>query len=147
MSCTHSHTPTNSPPLSWASALDLLTVSALRSRVGWTPARNNKLGMYSLIFRVLVATPPQYRRNGTAYAAGASMLSVRGVFACMRSVRVQNACGVRWAWRITAGLCHAFPYCCYSNATCALIANPPNSAQLGASPTTHPIYIRVRAIV
>jgi len=27
----------------------------------------------------------------------------------MRSVRVRHACGVRWAWRITAGLCHAFP--------------------------------------
>jgi len=27
----------------------------------------------------------------------------RGVFADMRSV-----CGVRWAWRITAGLCHTF---------------------------------------
>jgi len=39
---THSHTPTNSPPLCWASALDLLTVSALGSRVGWTPARNNE---------------------------------------------------------------------------------------------------------
>jgi len=26
------------------------------------------------------------------------------VFACMRS-----ACGVRWAWQTTAGLCHAFP--------------------------------------
>jgi len=33
----------------------------------------------------------------------------RGEFAGMRSVRVRHACGVRWAWRITAGLCHAFP--------------------------------------
>jgi len=32
-------------------------------------------------------------------------------------------------------------------ATRALIANPPNSAQLGASPTTPSSYIRVRAIV
>jgi len=40
----------------------------------------------------------------TLHAAGASMLSLaRGVFAGMRS-----ACGVRWAWRTTAGLCHAF---------------------------------------
>jgi len=22
---------------------------------------------------------------------------------------VRTACGVRWAWQITAGLCHAFP--------------------------------------
>jgi len=39
-----------------------------------------------------------------AHAAGSSMLALaRGVFSGMRS-----ACGVRWAWRITAGLCHAF---------------------------------------
>jgi len=38
MSCIHSHTPTISPPLSWASALDLQTVFALESRVGWTRA-------------------------------------------------------------------------------------------------------------
>jgi len=24
-------------------------------------------------------------------------------------VRVGTACGMQWAWRITAGLCHAFP--------------------------------------
>jgi len=66
--------------------------------------------MYSLTFRVCVTTPPQYKRNGTAHAAGASMLSpARGVFAGMRSVLVRHACGVWWAWRITAGLCHAFP--------------------------------------
>jgi len=62
--------------------------------------------MYSPTFRVRVTTPPQYGRNGTAHAAGASMLSpARGVFAGMRS-----ACApcVRSAWRITAGLCHAF---------------------------------------
>ena len=35
--------------------------------------------------------------------------------------------------------------CCHSNATRALFANPPNSAQLGASPTTTASYIRVRA--
>ena len=60
--------------------------------------------MYSLTFRVCVRTPPQYGQNGMANAAGASILSrVRGIFAGLRS-----ACGVRWAWRITAGLCHAF---------------------------------------
>jgi len=36
--------------------------------------------------------------------AGASISSLaRGVFAGLRS-----ECGVRWAWRATAGLCHAF---------------------------------------
>jgi len=60
--------------------------------------------MYSLTFLVHVTTPPQYGRNGMAHAAGASMLApARGVFAGMCSVW---HC-MRWAWRITAGLCHA----------------------------------------
>jgi len=62
--------------------------------------------MYWLTFRVRVTTrtPLQYGWNGTAHAAGASILSpARGVFTGMRSVRVRRA------WRITAGLCHAFP--------------------------------------
>jgi len=47
----------------------------------------------------------QYGRNGMVHAAGASILSLaRGVFAGIRS-----ACGMWWAWRITAGLRHAFP--------------------------------------
>jgi len=91
--------------------------------------------MYSITFRVRVTTPPQYGRNGTAHAGDASILSpATGVFAGMRSVRVRHACGVRWAWRITAGLCHAFPSCCHSDATRTPIANPPNSAQLGGIP-------------
>jgi len=50
--------------------------------------------MHSLKFRVRVTTLPQYGRNGTAHAAGASILSLaRGVFAGMRSVRVRHACG------------------------------------------------------
>jgi len=53
-------------------------------------------------------------------------------------VRVRHACGVRWAWRITVGLCHTFPWCCHSNATRAPIANPPNSAQLGGIPQPLP---------
>jgi len=67
--------------------------------------------MYSLTFRVRVTTPRSmdemerrtkqarrfYRRRGESYAD-------------MRSVRVRHACGVRWAWRITAAwLRHAFP--------------------------------------
>ena len=60
------------------------------------------------------------------------MLSpVRGVFAgCVACVCGMHAVG----WRITAGLCHAFPEYCRSNATRAAIANPPNSAQLGGIP-------------
>jgi len=37
--------------------------------------------------------------------------------------------------------------CCHSNATRAPIANPPNSAQLGAASTMPPSYIQVRAAV
>jgi len=40
-----------------------------------------------------------------------------------------------------------FASCCHSNATGAPIANPPNSAQLGAASTTPPSYIRVLAVV
>ena len=64
--------------------------------------------MYSLTFRVRVATPAQYGRNGTAslqitsHTPNLHVDFIAG--ACVRS-----ACGVRWAWRITAGLCHAFP--------------------------------------
>jgi len=43
--------------------------------------------IYSLTLRVRGTTPPHYGRNGTAHAAGASILSpARGVFAGMRSV-------------------------------------------------------------
>jgi len=42
--------------------------------------------MYSLTFRVHVATPAQYGRNGTAHAAGVSILSLAtGVFASLCS--------------------------------------------------------------
>jgi len=41
----------------------------------------------------------------------------------------------------------AFALCCHSNATRALIANLPNSARLGASLSTPPSYIWVRAVV
>ena len=42
--------------------------------------------------------------DNIAHAVGASIISLaRGVFAGMRS-----ACSERWAWRITAGLCHSF---------------------------------------
>jgi len=53
--------------------------------------------MYSLTFCVRVTTPPQYGRNGTAQAAGASILSpVRGIFGARRAPHpcvVRAACG------------------------------------------------------
>jgi len=46
--------------------------------------------MYSLTVCIHVTPPPQHGRNGTAHAAGASILSpVRGVFAA----RMRSACG------------------------------------------------------
>ena len=66
--------------------------------------------LYSRYSRSRYNTPSVWTKwNGlvadnVARAAGASILLLaRGVFAGKRS-----ACGVRWAWRITAGLCHAF---------------------------------------
>jgi len=59
--------------------------------------------MYSLTFRVRVTTPLQYGRNGTAHAAGVSIiLPANGVFAGMRSAWhcVRRAVGLadyRWA--------------------------------------------------
>ena len=41
----------------------------------------------------------------------------------------------------------AFAICCHSNATHAPITNPPNSAQLGGTPTIPASYIRVHAVV
>jgi len=71
---------------------------------------------------------PQYGRNGTAHAAGASILSpVRGVFAA----RMRSACGVPDG--LPLGSATHFQ-CCHSNATRASNANPPNSAQLGGIP-------------
>jgi len=37
--------------------------------------------------------------------------------------------------------------CCHSNETCALIANPPNTAQQGGTPTIPPRCIRVPGVV
>jgi len=41
----------------------------------------------------------------------------------------------------------AFALCCHSNATCAPIANPPNTAQLGGILYHSPSYIQVRTVV
>jgi len=64
--------------------------------------------MYSLTFRVRVTKLPQYGRNGTAHAAGASILSpARGVFAGMCSAWhcVRRMVG----YMLVLALCHAFP--------------------------------------
>jgi len=88
-------------------SVDLPFVELHRSNIFTMGTRHRaSTSMYSLTFRVRVTTPPQYGRNGTAHAAGASILSpARGVFAGMRSVcvcaaRVRRAVGLagyRWA--------------------------------------------------
>ena len=104
--------------------------------------------MYSLTFRVRVATPAQYGRNGTAslqitsHTQQARRFYRWCVHACVRS-----ACGVRWAWRITAGLCHAFPYVAIATHPVHRLQIRPIVHNQGASPTTPPSYIRVRAMV
>jgi len=62
--------------------------------------------MYSLTFRVRVTTPRSMdeMERRTQQARRCYRRRGESVFAGMRS-----ACGVQWAWRITAGLCHAFP--------------------------------------
>jgi len=58
--------------------------------------------MYSLTFRIHVTTPAQYGQNGTAYTAGALILSpARGVFAGMRTAwncvrRAMGLADYRW---------------------------------------------------
>jgi len=51
---------------------------------------------------------------------------------------IERAQSTRWLF--------AFALCCHSNETRASMANPPNSAQLGGTPTI-PSYITVRAAV
>jgi len=107
--------------------------------------------MYSLTFRVRNTTPPQYGRNGTAHAAGASILSpARGVFAGMRSV-VVCVCGMCAACGGPGGLPLGSAAHFHS---VAIATQPVHRLQIrptvhnyGASPTTPPSYIRVRAIV
>jgi len=123
----------------------MLLYSLLRNESATNRTRHRaSTGMYSLTFRVRVTTPPQCERNGTAHAAGASILS-RG-----ESSPVCVMCGMRAACGRPGGLplgSATHLQCCHSNATRAPIVNLPNSAQLGASFTTPPSYIRVRAIV
>jgi len=64
--------------------------------------------MYSLTFRVGVATPAQYGPNGMASLQITSPTPNLHVD-FIAGACVHSACGMRWAWRITAGLYHAFP--------------------------------------
>ena len=102
--------------------------------------------MYSLTFRVRVTTPPQYGRNGTAPAAGASMLSpARGVFAGMRSVRVRHACGGPAGLPLRSAM--HFDSVAIATQPVHRLQIRPIVHNLGASPTYPPSYIGVRAIV
>jgi len=63
--------------------------------------------MYSLTFRVRVTTPPQHGRNGMASLQITSRIARSRRVDFIAGACVRSACGMRWAWRITAGLCHA----------------------------------------
>jgi len=52
--------------------------------------------------------------------------------------------GTEWVQALD-DISHSAP-CCHSNETCALIANPLNSAQLEGTPSIPTSYIRVRAV-
>jgi len=53
---------------------------------------------------------PGVYRGPTEVYRGPCMKNMRqNQWLWFTSVRVRHACGVRWTWRITAGLCHAFP--------------------------------------
>jgi len=61
--------------------------------------------MYSLTFRICVITPLQYGQNRTAHTAGALVFVVGEWSQSSPACVVRGtACGVRWAWWITAGL-------------------------------------------
>ena len=85
------------------------TIDGLNRSIKCKTRHRASTGMFWLTFRVRVTTAPQYGRNGTASAAGVSMLSLaRGVFAGMRSAWhcVRRAVGLtdcRWTLpRITS---------------------------------------------
>jgi len=91
--------------------------------------------MYSLTFRLRVATPAQYGRNGmaslhiTLHTPNLHVYLIAG--AC-----VLSACAGP-GWLLLDSATH-FHKCCHSNASRAPIANPPNSAQLGGIPYHSP---------
>jgi len=63
--------------------------------------------MYSLTFCVRDTTLPQYGRMERRTQQARPFYRWRGQSSPACVVR-GTACAVRWAWRITAGLCHAF---------------------------------------
>jgi len=66
--------------------------------------------MHSLTFRLRVTTPHTTDETERRTQQARRFYRRRGESSPgMHSVRVRHACGVRWAWRITAGLCRAFP--------------------------------------
>jgi len=64
--------------------------------------------MYSMTFRVRVTTPAVWTKWNGARSRRVDVIAGEGSQSSPACV-VRAACGVQWAWRITAGLCHAFP--------------------------------------
>ena len=115
--------------------------------------------MYSLTFCVRVMSPERHHLKPAVQAA-AVMLRTPPWTASHRPAshahlrytarNVENASVTRRSLiqqRSHTPRKLGFALCCHSNATCASIANPPNSAQLWGSLYHAPSYIRVRAVL
>ena len=108
--------------------------------------------MYSLTFRVRVATPAQYGRNGTAslqitsHTQQARRFYHWCVLACVCAC-VRSACGVRWACGLPLGSATHFHNVAIATHSVHRLQIRPIVHNLDSSPTTPPSYIRVRAIV
>jgi len=96
--------------------------------------------MYSLTFCVRVMLPE--RHQCISPQAAAVMLRTPPVdgqspaSSARRPRRAFALCRHIGGW--TQACKNRFALCCHSNATCAPIANPPNSAQLGGIPYHYP---------
>ena len=88
---------------------------------------------------VMLRTPAV---DGQTPASQPRPLAVYGAqcWECLHHLLVTNQQLARTPRKLGSALC------CHSNATGTLIANPPNSAQLGDSLYRAPSYIRVRAV-
>ena len=105
-------------------------------RFNKTTKHRASTSMYSLTFRVRVASPAQYGRNGTAslqitsHTPNLHVDLIAG--ACVRACVVRAACAGPGG--LPLGSATHFYNVAIATHPCAPIANPPNSAQLGGIP-------------
>jgi len=115
--------------------------------------------MYSLTFCVRVISPERHHWKPAVQAAGVMLrtppVDGQSPASQPRPLAIYGAqCWERLRHPAVTNQQRAhtprklgFALCCHSNATRGPIANPPNSAQLGAACTTPPSYNRVRAVL